>query len=87
MNTMPLYSYWKLWKDTQDRTYAEPFYTREPSGARRAHAEAKTFRWAASGQFQRSVTELHAHDGARSLSVAEGADERDVNRNEQYYQR
>jgi len=87
MNSMPQYNYWKLWKDKDDRTYAEPYYSREPTSARRAHAEAKRFGWAASGQFQRAVTDLHAHDGAKTIIVAEGADERDVEREDRYFQR
>lgn len=87
MSQLPQYNYWKVWKDAEDRTYAEPFYSRDPTSARRSHSEAKTFRWATAGQLQRSVTDLHAHDGSRSVIIADGADERDVERDEQYFQR
>jgi len=87
MNQLPLYSYFKIWKDSQERTWTEPYYSREPSLARRSHAEAKRFAWAVAGQFHRTVTDLTAHDGARVATVEEGADERDVNRTDAYYQR
>jgi hypothetical protein len=87
MNALPLYSFWKLWKDNQERVWAEPFYSRDPSSARKAHAEAKRFGWSASGQFHRNVSDLSAHDGSRSVVIAEGTDELDVPRQEQYFQR
>lgn len=87
MNTLPLYTYHRMWKDGQGRPYSEAFHSREPASARRSHSEAKTFRWGLAGQSERSVTDLSAFDGARSAVVAEGVNERDVERHEQYFQR
>lgn len=85
MRRTPTYSFWKIWRDGEGRTWADPYYGIDVTAARRHHDEAKQFGWRVAGQSARMVSTLHGHDGTHSVMIADGAREEESERKPQTF--
>lgn len=65
--------FWRLWSDRLKRPWADRWDYSEPALARDHHSRAKDFLWIQSGTGTASVSDLYAENGARSVSIADGA--------------